>query len=178
MARLPKCGICEKTGDPKDMVKIGAKYYHKGVCEHKKKQELEDNKYFNLCVDYLMQLTNTVEPNPAWYGTLKRFKETLNMKYHGIYIALQYYYGKLNNKVKDNTTVLEPITWAYAKAKDDYVQDLQIKKNARQFIQDGKQPFIEGEKIVITKEDLQKQQEVQIPSIRKIDLSSIDIEED
>ena len=128
-----KCPICGKKVSKITTEKIGNRYYCVENCVTEYKNIQNEDKYRRAILEYLMKLCDYSEPSPVWLATLKKMHDERNLKYHGILLTLKYYFEKLNNPVKRKEEVLSIVEWYYVKAKEDYMDDRRIKKQAKEW---------------------------------------------
>lgn len=143
-----KCPICNLSGDEKEMVQIGKRFYHLGECEaEKRKQEKEADDYKTL-VQYLCNLCDVKEPNAVWLSTIKRYREDSNYTSMGIMLTVKHYYEYLHHPIKSESNLLGIVPYYYQEAKEAFIMNLKRRKATRQFFAEGNE-MVTHEKIIV-----------------------------
>lgn len=172
-----KCPICGLKGEESEMSQVGNRWYHLGKCFQEKQLELKEAQDYKDLVMYLCNLCEVEQPMPAHLAYIKKLREDYKMKSRGIMLTVQYYYEKLNNPIKDKTNLLGIVIYKYEEARLDFIENLTIAQNARDFVISGKKPIVHGDKIVLNTKCLREGGSLSSNKAKRVDISKI-LEED
>lgn len=168
-----KCPICGLKSEESEMTQIGTRWYHLGKCVQEKQLELKEAQDYKDLVMYLCNLCEVEQPMPSHLAYIKKLREDYKMKSRGIMLTVQYYYEKLNNPIKDKTNLLGIVIYKYEEARLDFIENLSILQNAKDFVMSGKKPIVHGDKIVLNSKSLRDNTSVSPNKAKRVDISKI-----
>lgn len=132
MARKVKCPTCKTLNDKENTEKLDNRYYCLECAEKRKVEKNRNIDDWDELFEYICDLYDIDVLTGMMFKQIKDFRTDYNYTNKGMYLTLKYYYEILDNEVKDNTG-LGIIPYYYDRAKQHYIDILEVKKHLKNF---------------------------------------------